>query len=184
MIAVCLIAILATAGLTAVHPIGTAVMAQGQSVPAPPPKGFKAFTDPTQRFSLVYPDKWKPVAGARDLLLTLASSDLKTLVVVERQQIPGAISEITERFRGLEVESLKNRQPDASDVTSSVAKDRPRTMVIEYSRPGINGPERLRQVSIYEGMVVLRVTCIAPAKDFAKTAAQFDVILSSVKVLG
>jgi hypothetical protein len=178
-----LIAILAAVWLAAVFPVSSApLVAQSQPASALPPKGFKPFTDPNQRFSLAYPDRWKPVAGARDLLLTIASGDLKAVVVIEQQQIPFAITEITERFMGLEVESLKNRQPNTTDVATMVAKNRPTAMVIDYSRTGINGSERLRQFSIYEGTVVLRITCIAPTKEFEKNAALFEAIASSVKI--
>ncbi len=134
------------------------------------------------RFSLLYPDRWKPVSGARGQLLTIASSDLKTVVVVEQQPIAVAMTEISQRFMGMEAESLKSLQPGASNVAPSVAKNRPTTMVIDYSRTGINGPERLRQFSIYEGTVVLRVTCIAPTKEFEKNAEKFDTIANSVRI--
>jgi hypothetical protein len=147
------------------------------------PRGFRAFRDPAGRFTLDYPQDWQLIPGARNLLLTVGRKDLKAMVVVEQQHMLNPAAEITDLTLSLEVDELKRRQPDAGDVAASISKDRARTMVLDYTRPGVRGPERLRQYSFQEGSVLLRVTCIAPAEEFLKHLVPFVTIVNSVRVL-
>lgn len=179
----CFVAWMAGAWLGPGFAAGTALSAaQSQPATTQPPKGFKTVSDPAGRFSLFYPEKWRLVAGARDLLLTITERDLKAIVVVEQRQLLNPITEITNNLMTLEVGDLKSRQPDAQGIAPSIAKGRPTVMVVDYSRAGISGPERLRQYSVYEGTVLLRVTCIALTKEFDKHIASFEAIANSVKI--
>jgi hypothetical protein len=167
-------------------------LAAGRTVPQSQPakgpdKGYKAYSDRAGRFSLFYPEDWKLVAGARALLLTITSKDLKSVVVVEVQRQEIARTEITPRLMENEAGDLKDRQPDATGVKPSSAKIGKRTMlVIDYSRPGINGDEQLRQHSIYEGLLLLRVTCIrlatAKGKELQALEGFFQKIVESVEI--
>lgn len=177
------IALTAATGLAA--GLSTHVATARSQAPATiPPRGFKAFADPAGRFSLVYPNGWQLISGARDFLLTIAPRDLKATVVVEQQQMLNPTTEITERTMELEVENLRARQPNVQDVATRIVTDRPTVLVVDYSRIGVAGPERLRQYSVYEGRVLLRVTCIAPAREFDRNAAAFETIAGSVKIPG
>jgi hypothetical protein len=177
------VAVAAAIGLAAVLS-SHASTAQTQT-PAPVlPRGFKAFTDPAGRFSLFYPNGWQLISGARDHLLTIAARDFKATVVLEQQQMLNPTTEITDRTMALEVDSLRARQPNAQDVATSVAPNRPTVMVVDYSRLGLSGPERLRQYSVYEGTLLLRVTCIAQTREFERHAVTFETIAGSVKILG
>jgi hypothetical protein len=153
---------------------------QRQPAVTPTPKGFKPFIDPAGRFSLVYPEKWKPVAGARDVLIAIVTSDFKTVVLVQ-QQMSDPLPEISQRLMGLEANGIRARQPDATGITPSVANFRQMTMVVDYSRPGINGVEQVRQYGIYESTLV-RITCIAPEKDFKKNEKFFEEIARSLRI--
>lgn len=156
---------------------------QGQAPSSQTPRGFRAFLDPAGRFSLDYPQDWQLIPGARNLVLIVGRKDLKATVVVEQQHVLNPAAEITDLTLSLEVEELKRRQPDAQNVTASIAKERARTMVLDYSRTGARGPERLRQYSFQEGSVLLRVTCIAPVAEFTRQLASFVMLVNSVKVL-
>jgi hypothetical protein len=166
----------------AVFAVGICLVAAQAPAASQVPKGFKPFTDPDNRFSLAYPNDWLLIAGARDHLLTLARRDLKAVVVVERKETLNPTTEITPDLLKYEVEDLRARQPNVRDIVTSVAPSRPTTMMVEYSRTGIVGQEKLRQYSVYQGTVLLRVTCIAAAKEFDRYQDFFVGIAGSVRI--
>ena len=74
------------------------------------------------------------------------------------------------------------RQPDAQNLVPSRSKERPRVVIVDYTRNGTSGPERLRQYSFAEGTLVLRVTCIAQAKEFERHLATFVTVANTVRI--
>lgn len=179
----CIIALLAVAWVSPgfVAPAGTLSL-QGQPKAPQPPKGYKAFRDPGGRFSLDHPKDWLVIGGAGNVVVTLAHDKLEAVVVVERQTLAIAPSVITNTFLNIEVEDLKARQPDAQNVSPTMPANRQRVLIIDYSRTGIYGPERLRQYSFPEGTLLLRVTFIAHATKFDRYLATFSTIAGSVKI--
>jgi hypothetical protein len=143
-------------------------------------KDYKPFTDQGGRFQLEYPKDWQPILGVGDVLVTFAQKKGEAAFVIKRFQLlddPGAINEV---FGQLESDALKMDQPQAKDVSFKIAGANGRAVVvIDYSRPGLAGPERGRQYSFPIGRDVYRLNCAALTGLFAKYDPQFLHIAQS-----
>lgn len=132
---------------------------------------FQLFTDPGGRFALEYPKDWQVIAGAGDVLVTFAQKKSEAAFVVERYRMSQALApdEITDLFAQIEADVLKERQPKAVEVAAKIVHaSGQRLIVIDYSRPGLSGPERARQYSFPVGQDLYRLTCSAVRAQFAK----------------
>ena len=164
---------------------GVIAAAAFQSAPAnqPPRRGYKPFSDPARLFSLYHPDNWKVIPGVRDVIATLAESDVKGVVVIERLVLPEAVPEtLDESFIKVVLSELRSRQPDVLNVQTSFSAGRPKTWIVNYTRTGINGPERLRQYTFADGTLFLRLICIALEKEFERQRPTFETIATSVRI--
>ena len=145
---------------------------------------FQLFKDPGGRFSLEYPKDWQAVAGAGDVLVTFAQKKSEAALVVERFRMNQALApdEITDLFAQIEADVLKEHQPKAADVTAKLVNAAgQRLIVIDYSRPGLSGPERARQYSFPVAQDLYRLTCSAVAAQFAKYDPVFTHVAESFK---
>jgi hypothetical protein len=143
-------------------------------------KDFKQFKDQAGRFQLEYPKDWQPTLGVGDVLVTFAQKKTEAALVIRRFQLLDDPGEINDVFGKLETDALKMDQPQATDVSFKRvgANGRP-VIVIDYSRPGLAGPERGRQYSFPMGQDVYRLNCTALAGLFAKYEPQFLHIAQS-----
>lgn len=145
---------------------------------------FQLFKDPGGRFSLEYPKDWQAVAGAGDVLVTFVQKKSEAAFVVERYRMNQALTpdEITDLFAQIEADVLKERQPKAADVTAKIVDaNGQRLIVIDYSRPGLSGPERARQYSFPVGQDLYRLTCSALKNQFAKYDPVFIHVAETFK---
>ena len=143
-------------------------------------KDYKPFKDQAGRFQLEYPKDWQPVLGVGDVLVTFAQKKGEASLVIKRFQLLDDPGQINDVFGQLETDALKMDQPQATDVTFKIvgANGRP-AVVIDYSRPGLAGPERGRQYSFPIAQAVYRLNCTAVAGVFAKYDPQFLHIAQS-----
>jgi hypothetical protein len=143
-------------------------------------KDYKLYKDQAGRFQLEYPKDWQPILGVGDVLVTFAQKKGEATLLVKRFQLLDELGEINDGFGQLEVDGLKMDQPQATDVSFKVVGANGRSaVVIDYSRPGLAGPERGRQYSFPIGQAVYRLNCTALAGVFAKYDPQFLHIAQS-----
>jgi hypothetical protein len=135
-------------------------------------KDFQLFRDPAGRFSLDFPKDWQVNAGVGDLLVTFAQKKNEAALVIERFHLNLAptADKIDDLFAQIEEDTLKERQPQASDVSHKIVDGNGRRfIVIDYTRPGLTRPvERARQYSLPFGQDLYRLICSAAPNQFAK----------------
>lgn len=184
--------------------VGTAAPTSAQDPVAPaageygraPKLEVVAFESPNRQIRLEYPKKdWQVVPGYNTAIIPGASTPILTLVqrrrdaavVIEQTKLhqPLALDDITDLFGQLEADSIRERQPLASDVQSKLVDAGGRRIVIlTYGRQGLAGPERVRQYSIPAGADLYRLTCVAAASQFARYEPIFAHVAASFTVTG
>ena len=151
-----------------------------------PRKGFTLFRVFQERFTFEYPVKdWETTAGGTSSLVTLAQKKGEAAVVVEYQplRLELAPSEIDQDFAKLEAEPVTSRQLGAADVTVQLIDvGSNRVIIVDYTRKGIGGAERVRQYTLPLGKQMYRLVCSAPAALFAKHEPTFMAMMQSFKV--
>lgn len=146
---------------------------------------YTPFKDPAGQFALEYPKDWQVIGGAGDVTVTFAQKKSEAALVVEHFKMNTALApeEVTELFAQIESDVLKERQPKATDVVSKVVdQNGHRLIVIDYARPGLAGPERVRQYSFPVGQALYRLTCSAITAQFAKYDPMFAHVADTFKL--
>jgi hypothetical protein len=137
---------------------------------------YVPFSDPRGFFAVEYPKDWQIIAGAGDVLITFSQNRNEAAVIVERFKMNTVLApdEITELFAEIEIEVLKERQPNVTNVASAVIDNAgAKLIVIDYERKGLRGPERVRQYSMPSGQSLFRLTCSTTAANFARYDPMF-----------
>ena len=141
---------------------------------------FRTFLDPGGAFQLEVPKDWRATAGAADVIVTFAQKDAEAAIVVERFRLNQPLREVTDLFGQIEMDTLKERQPRATNVSFKLVTSNGRTVaVIDYTRPGLAGQEQARQYSVPIGQDLYRLNCSAAMSEFAKVRPIFLRIAGS-----
>jgi hypothetical protein len=140
---------------------------------------FQRFEPPGKHFALEYPKKdWNVVPGAGTVLFVFAHKEAEASVTLDYTPLKQALAreEISQLFADLELEDVKERQPQVQHFTTALRTeaDGRRVVVIDYVRDGLKGPERVRLYSLPSGVHLYRVTCTAPVAYFARYEAVFE----------
>jgi hypothetical protein len=126
------------------------------------------------------------IPGATSPIVSLVQRKRDAAVVVEQTKLhqPLALDDITDLFSQLEADSIRERQPQATDVRSKLVDvgGGKRLVILTYGRPGVGGAERVRQYSIPAGADLFRLTCTATAAQFARYEAVFAHVAASFVV--
>jgi len=153
------------------------------------PDDFSAAKLPWNTFSIELPKNWQLVPGYGGILLTAvektrnnqatAAIALEQMLLVE----PLAVNDIDAVLAGLETAAARQRDPAGQDFDQQVKEaDGRRIVFIQYSRPGLNGLDRVVLYAIPSGRVMYRLICIAPAAQLTTTyQATFAHVARSFK---
>jgi hypothetical protein len=141
------------------------------------------YRDPSGRFTFQYPKKdWQVFPGAGSSLATIGGNKGKASVQIEYFKLADAIK-VSDSYNDIvqnESEFIRERQPGADQIRGQAMRpDLKDIVVIEYTRPGMSGVDRVRHYSIVSGMNMYRVSCVAPVGDFPKLEATFEQIAKS-----
>lgn len=146
---------------------------------------YQTLTGPGGQYVLEYPKRdWRVIPGGGAVMMTLAQSKSEAAVVIEYTRLdpPLAAEEITELFLEIEVDELKKRQPGASAFQARLAMGpQGRQSFVDFTRPGVNGDERVRQVSMPRGDALYRIVCSASVELFDKYEPVFDRIVETFR---
>ena len=146
----------------------------------------RPYADPNGRFALQYPrSDWRVLPGAGATLATLAENRGRATVLIEyvRLNQPLKVDQNHDLIVQIESDLIRERQPGATDVTPGTARaDRPSVVIIDYTRPGTGGPERIRQFSIVSDQHLFRILCVAATKDFTRYEPVFEQIARSFQI--
>ena len=146
---------------------------------------FQAVKDRTGLIVVEMPRKdWRNEPGKDPVLLSLSQRRKEATVVVEQQalQQPLQAEDITELFGQLEIDRLKGLNPEGEGFSAKVfALDGHRVVVVQFTRKGPEGLERVRQYSYPEGIRLFRLTCVATTARFAKYEPLFAHMAASLR---
>jgi hypothetical protein len=144
------------------------------------------FEYPKKGWEIVQRPTTAVIPGATAPIVSVVQRKREAAVVVEQTKLhqPLALDDITDLFSQLETDSIRERQPQATDVRArlvDVGGGR-RLVIMTYGRPGLGGGQRVRQYSIPAGADLFRLTCIAPASQFARYEGVFAHVAASFAV--
>lgn len=144
---------------------------------------IKARPVSTTRFRVDLPDKdWRVVPGGVNTLATLTHREEPVAIVVEYEQLRIALTadEVDATFAELEASAIKEREPNATGLASTIVQaGRRKMVVVTYQRRGTAGPEQVRVVVLVQGQNLYRLVCSAPAKEFPRYAPVFQLVAES-----
>lgn len=139
---------------------------------------FRPHKDPTGRISIEYPrEDWRIVPGGSTTVASFTQNDGEATVVLEQTTLNQALrpNEVTDVFGQIEMETIKQRDPQASNFDTRLMDEGGRRVVgIQYQRTGPQGTEIVRQYSFPIGKTLYRLTCVIKAN----TRATYDPICS------
>jgi hypothetical protein len=143
------------------------------------------FVSPVGNFQVEYPrGDWTLLSGPAGAVLAIAEYKKgEALVVIERLTLTEALSsDDMPPLADRETRRIKEREPGAGDLTQQVREaDQRRIIILEYTRLGIQGPERVVQYIIPQGNALYRVVCTVVASQAAKYAPMFGHIAASIE---
>jgi hypothetical protein len=126
------------------------------------------------------------IPGATAPIVSVVQRKREAAVVVEQTKLhqPLALDDITDLFSQLEADSVRERQPQATDVRAKLVDvgGGRRLVILTYGRQGVGGPERVRQYSIPAGADLFRLTCVATVGQFGRYEAVFAHVAASFAV--
>lgn len=158
--------------------------------PAPfgkvPKSKVRTFVSPIGSFKIEYPasGNWAVLPGPPGSVVALGEYKKgEALVVVERVTLTEALaSDEMAQVADREARIVKEREPGAAGLSQRVLDaDTRKVIVLEYTRSGIQGPERVVQYVIPQGAALYRVVCMVVASQEAKYAPLFGHIAASIE---
>jgi hypothetical protein len=135
------------------------------------------------------PRNWQIVPGYGEVLLTAAerprgNNPSAAAIVIEQAPLQASLTEndITDALAQAEVRVMQERQPDVQNFDRQLKEvDSRRFILIQYSRTGLTGRDRVVQYSIPAGNVMFRLICIAPEGQIAAYQPIFAHVAASFK---
>ena len=136
-------------------------------------------------FGLELPKGWQIVPGHGHILFTATEKTRNNFpsaaIVLEHLQLRSALA-ITPAVAEVELTSIQEREPSGQDFSQQIKQGDGRQFIfIQYTRPGLLGPDRVVQYSILAGSVLYRLICIVPAGQVAKYQSTFAHVAASFK---
>jgi hypothetical protein len=148
--------------------VSVATQSQGPSVKA----GSDNRLITTVGFTVDYPKKdWTVLGGAGASVVVLFHKSKEATVAIERTRMGRALapSDITALTADLDAKEWQNRRPQATGFSSQLQNyGGAPFIVIDFSQPGPQGPERVRMYSMPRGLDQFRVICTTTQGTFEK----------------
>ncbi len=141
---------------------------------------------PSGEWLLDYPRKdWVVALAGGSTLAVLVQRNAEAAVTLERARMNVELSakDLTDFFLVAEVELIKQEQRAAVGFSQKIVTTAGgRVFVVQYERPGLKGPDRIRQYSLPVGNRLYRLECAAPAAAFGKYEPLFAHIAASLTI--
>jgi hypothetical protein len=144
------------------------------------------YKDPSGRFTFEYPKKdWQVFPGAGSSLVTVGGAKWRASIQIEYFSLNGPLK-VSDNYDAIvsnESEFIYSHQPGAEQLKGlPMRPDLKDSIIVEYTRPGLSGRDRVRQYSMISGAHLFRISCVAPLSDFQKLEATFDQIAKSFAI--
>ena len=167
-------------------PVQTAQPAAGAGRPGPA-SGDQRMTLSTG-FTLDYPKKdWLTLVGVGSSYVVLFHKSREATVAIERTKVrvPLAPNEINQQTATLEIEDWQARRPFATGFSPQFVDFLgARSILIDFTQPGAQGPEHVRLYTLPRGTDWYRVICTTTLHTFDKYKETFQRIALSVTPTG
>jgi hypothetical protein len=156
------------------------VMSQGAADPwfgrSVKPRDFEVPRLPWNTFTIELPKGWQLLPGHNGMLLTAAektrTEQPAAVIMLEQMRLQDSVlpKDLSDATLSFEAASTKERDPANQNFQQQIktVPDGRRYIFIQYTRPGLYGPDRVTQYSVPAGLTLYRVICIAPEAQIAK----------------
>ena len=153
------------------------------------PKDFEAPRLPWAGINIELPKGWQLLTGHSGILLTAAekarSNQAGGVIILEQMRLGDTLlpKDLTDATLNFEAVSTREREPSAEKFEQQIkqASDGRRFIFIQYTRPGLYGPDRVTQYSVPAGLTLFRVIGIAPEAQVAKYQSTCAHVADSFK---
>ena len=139
-------------------------------------------------FTVDYPKKdWNTLVGVGSSVVVLFHRSREAAVAIEKTKVrvPLAINEINDPTASLEIEDWQLRRPLATGFSHQfVDFIGARSILIDFTQPGAQGPEHVRLYTLPRGTDWYRVICTTTQPTFDKYKETFQRIALSVTPAG
>ena len=153
------------------------------------PRDFETPKLPWNSFTIELPKNWQLLPGHNGILLSAAektrSDQPAAVIMLEQMRLQDSLSakDLSNATLTFEAASTKERDPAGQNFQQMImqAADGRRLIFIQYTRPGLYGPDRVTQYSVPAGLTLYRVICIAPDAQLAKYKSTCAHVAESFK---
>jgi hypothetical protein len=156
--------------------------------PSSKPRDFEVPKSLAGKTAIELPRNWQLVPGYGEVVFTAADRPRNNLssaaIVLERVHLQASLgpSDISDALAQAEVRVMQERQPEVKDFEHQLKQSGDRRFIlIQYSRAGLSGRDRVVQYSIPAGAVMFRLICIAPEAQMSAYQAAFAHVAFSFK---
>jgi hypothetical protein len=139
------------------------------------PRDFRQAPLPWKTFTVEVPNGWQLTPGYNSILFTAAEKVGSNLpaasIVFEHTALPEPLgpNDVDANLAGNEADYARGRDPGNQKVEQDAKEvNQRRFMLIQYSRNGFFGMDRVAVYVFPAGRVMYRLICIAPEKEFVQ----------------
>ena len=140
------------------------------------PKDFEAPKLPWNTISIELPKGWQIAPGHSGILMTVAEKTRTNqpggAIILEQMRLQDTLlpKDLSDSTLTFEAASTRERDPAGQNFQQQIKEgsDGRRFIFIQYTRPGLYGPDRVTQYSVPAGLTLYRVICIVPDAQLAK----------------
>ena len=140
------------------------------------PKDFEAPKLPWSTINIELPKGWQIVPGHSGILMTVAEKTRTNqpggAIILEQMRLQDTLlpKDLSDSTLTFEAASTHERDPAGQNFQQQIkdASEGRRFIFIQYTRPGLYGPDRVTQYSVPAGLTLYRVICIVPDALVAK----------------
>ena len=139
-------------------------------------------------FTVDYPKRdWQPLVGVGSSFVVLFHKTREAAVAIERTKVPVplAMNEINDQTATLEIEDWQKRRPLATGFSHQFVDFLgQRSILIDFTQAGSQGPEHVRLYTLPRGTDWYRVICTTSQATFDKYKDTFQRVALSVTPTG
>ena len=140
------------------------------------PKDFEAPKLPWNTISIELPKGWQIAPGHSGILMTVAEKTRTNqpggAIILEQMRLQDTLlpKDLSDSTLTFEAASTRERDPAGQNFQQQIKEgsEGRRFIFIQYTRPGLYGPDRVTQYSVPAGLTLYRVICIVPDAQLAK----------------
>jgi hypothetical protein len=139
------------------------------------------YTDPAGRFSIEVPKDWVARAPGLSTLAIFEQRRGEASVTVERVFLARSPGAIDDTLVGIEIENIHAVDPKAGKAEwRIIEQDGRKVPVMQYTTPGLRGPEQVRVYVVLVGRTLDRIICRAPQANFSKYEPVFAHLVATM----